>query len=188
MARARGADGRTDEQLVAAGNQGDESALAEIYLRYREWAYSLALRFTGDRERAADAAQEAFAYLYSKFPGLRLRARLTTLLYPAVKNSALAMKRKKNPESAGDAVEAYMAPGAPAGQGGDGAALHVAVAALPDGQREVLLMRVVDEMAVAEIALALGIPEGTVKSRLHHAVKALRARIADGGSESANQD
>ena len=45
---------------------------------------------------------------------------------------------------------------------------------LPDGQREVLLMRVVDDMAVAEIALALGIPEGTVKSRLHHALAALR--------------
>ena len=52
--------------------------------------------------------------------------------------------------------------------------LAAAVSKLPDGQREVLLMRVVDEMSVTEIALALGVPEGTVKSRLHHAVGALR--------------
>ncbi|MCH8271334.1 MAG: hypothetical protein IH985_09030, partial [Planctomycetes bacterium] len=44
-----------------------------------------------------------------------------------------------------------------------------------DGQREVLLMRIVDGMATAEIAAALGIPPGTVKSRLHHALKGLRA-------------
>ena len=87
------ADARTDEQLVADGNRGDESALAAIYLRYRDWAYALALRFTGDRELAADVTQEAFAYLLGKFPGLMMRAKLTTLLYPAVKNTALATKR-----------------------------------------------------------------------------------------------
>jgi len=180
-------DPRTDVELVAAGNQGDESALAAIYLRYRDWVYCLALRFTGDRERAADVTQEAFAYLYSKFPGLRLRAKLTTLLYPAVKNTALAMKRKRNPESAGDAVEAYVSPDA-AEAGVDAAALQRAVAALPDGQREVLLMRVVDEMALAEIALALGIPEGTVKSRLHHAVRGLKASVANGASQVVDGD
>ena len=166
-------DARTDEQLVADGNRGDASALGGIYLRYRAWVYALALRFTGDRELADDVTQEAFAYLFSKFPGLVMRARLTTLLYPAVRNTALAMKRKKKPDLAGDSVEAYPAPevrDAP-----DAAALAAAVNQLPEGQREVLLMRVVDEMSIAEIAAALGIPEGTVKSRMHHAVRALRS-------------
>ena len=45
---------------------------------------------------------------------------------------------------------------------------------LPPGQRQVLLMRFVDDMTLAEIALALEIPEGTVKSRLHNALAALR--------------
>src|SRR6185295_8304955 len=52
--------------------------------------------------------------------------------------------------------------------------LEEALAAMAQEHREVLLMRVVDGMSVAEVALALGIPDGTVKSRLHHALKVLR--------------
>jgi RNA polymerase sigma-70 factor, ECF subfamily len=171
-------DARTDEQLIADGNRGDASALAAIYLRYRDWAFSLALRFTGDHEAAADVTQEAFVYLFSKFPGLVMRAKITTLLYPAVKNTALAMKRKKKPQSAGETIDTRTAPAAPADP--ESARLVKAVAALPDGQREVLLMRAVEEMSVAEIAAALGIPEGTVKSRLHHAVRAAQGFLPEG--------
>src|SRR4051812_37455835 len=89
------ADPRTDQELVEAGNRGDETALAALYLRHREWAAALALRFTGNRDEALDVMQEAFVYLFGKFPGLVLRARVTTLLYPAVKNIALARKRKR---------------------------------------------------------------------------------------------
>jgi RNA polymerase sigma-70 factor (ECF subfamily) len=174
---------RSDEELVAAANRGDESALAGIYLKHRDWVYSLALRFTGDRDLAADVAQEAFIYLFGKFPGLVLRARITTLLYPAVKNTALAMKRKRRPESAGEAIETHLAPEAATRP--EIASLRPAIDSLPDGQREVLLMRVVDEMAVVEIAAALGIPEGTVKSRLHHAVRALRTLVEP---ESSNPE
>lgn len=167
---------RTDQELVDAGNRGDAGALAALYLRHREWAAAVALRFAGDRDEAMDVVQEAFAYLLGKFPGFVLRAKLTTVLYPAIKNTALAGKRKKRPDLAGEgALELYPA-GLEAG-GADEAgrrALAAAVGGLPGGQREVLIMRVVDEMAVAEIALALGIPEGTVKSRLHHALAALR--------------
>jgi RNA polymerase sigma-70 factor (ECF subfamily) len=176
-------DPRSDQELVDAANRGDAGAMGAIYLRYREWALSLALRFTGDREAAQDVAQEAFAYLLGKFPGFRLRAKLTTFLYPAIKNTALAARRKRRPGEAADGVlEAFPDPGAVGGVDGAGrAALAAAVGRLPDAQREVLLMRVVDGMAVAEIALALGIPEGTVKSRLHHALGSLREDAAARG-------
>ena len=169
-------DPRSDEQLIADGNRGDESALAAIYVRYRDWTFALALRFTGDREAAADVTQEAFVYLLNKFPGLVMRAKLTTLLYPAVKNTALAMKRKKRPDLAGDVIEACVAQD-PAHSAPDSRGLAAAVSRLPDGQREVLLMRAVDGMAIAEIAAALSIPEGTVKSRLHHAVRAMQGLL-----------
>jgi len=167
-------DVRSDQELVDAANRGDAGALGALYLRYRDWAVGLAYRFTGDPEAAQDVAQEAFAYLLGKFPGFRLRAKLTTFLYPAIKNTALAAKRKMRPELAGEVgLEAFADAAAVGGVEGR-AALAAAVGRLPDGQREVLLMRVVDEMGVSEIALALGIPEGTVKSRLHHALGALR--------------
>jgi RNA polymerase sigma-70 factor, ECF subfamily len=174
-------DSRSDEELVAAGNAGDDGALAGIYWRYREWAAAVAFRFTGDRDSAQDVVQEAFAYLFGKFPGFRLRAKLTTVLYPAVRNIALAQKRKKRPEAVGDGLKVVGgASAAPiVAEPAIGGMLAAALARLPEGQREVLLMRVVDEMSVAEIALALGIPEGTVKSRLHHAVAAMRGMGVD---------
>jgi len=167
-------DPRTDQQLVSDGNRGDASALEALYLRHRDWVASLAMRFTRDREEALEVMQEAFLYLFGKFPGLVLRAKLTTLLYPAVKNIALARRRKRREGAIGEHD--------PAGGEGVGSPeadrlrgdLAAAVGALPDGQREVVLMRIVDGMAVADIAMALSIPEGTVKSRLHHALAALR--------------
>jgi RNA polymerase sigma-70 factor, ECF subfamily len=169
-------DPRSDEELVKAANAGDAEALGAIYLRYRDWALSLAFRFTGDREAAQDVAQEAFAYLLSKFPGFRLRARLTTFLYPAIKNTALAARRKKRAVAVDDEhLDLYVNPSAALGpDAASRVALGAAVSRLPVGQREVLLMRTVDDMSLAEIALALGIPEGTVKSRMHHAIAALR--------------
>jgi len=169
-------DPRSDQDLVHAANRGDAAALETLYLRYREWALALAYRFTGDRDAAHDAAHEAWVYVLGKFPGFRLTARFTTFLYPAIRNSALAARRKLRPAAADEELLALVPyDAAPGGEETERAALARAVDALPAGQREVLLMRVVDGMAVAEIALALGIPEGTVKSRLHHAIAALKA-------------
>lgn len=169
---------RTDSDLVAAANEGDGGALGALYLRYRDWAVSLAFRFTGDRDAALDVMQESFVYFFSKFPGFQLRARVTTFLYPVIKNNALAARRKKKPEGMdADGFEVFVAPegGTPSRSSVPPGELASAISRLPDGQREVLLMRVVDEMSVTEIALALGIPEGTVKSRMHHAVEAMRS-------------
>lgn len=159
--------------MVAAANGGEGDALGALYLRYRDWAVSLAHRFTGDRELSLDVMQESFVYLFSKFPGFELRARLTTFLYPVIRNNALAARRKKRPGADDEAIGAVAAPETPGGSPMS-QELAAAVERLPDAQREVLLMRAVDEMSVAEIALALGVPEGTVKSRMHHAVAALR--------------
>jgi RNA polymerase sigma-70 factor (ECF subfamily) len=63
---------------------------------------------------------------------------------------------------------------------GDHGALRAAVESLPEAQREALLMRFVSEMSLAEIAGALSVPLGTVKSRLHAAVGALSARLGGG--------
>jgi RNA polymerase sigma-70 factor (ECF subfamily) len=168
-------DSRSDQELVDAANAGDGSALGALYLRYRDWVLSLAYRFTGDREAAQDVAQEAFAYLLGKFPGFRLRAKLTTFLYPAVKNIALAAGRKKRATPVDEERLVLFVDEAAIGGPRPRAALHEAVSRLPAGQQEVLIMRFVDDMTLAEIGLALGIPEGTVKSRLHHALAALRA-------------
>lgn len=168
-------DPRGDAELVAAANAGDVAAFEALYRRYREWAVNLAFRFTRDRDLALDVCQETFIYLLGKFPGFELRSRIKTLLYPVVRNLAITNQSRSGrigppanpPESAGlaprpDADEARLQ-------------LAEAVEALPPGQREVLLLRFVDGLSLAEISAAMEIPLGTVKSRLHNALEALRS-------------
>jgi RNA polymerase sigma-70 factor (ECF subfamily) len=168
-------DGRTDESLVAALNFGDASAFDGLYYRYRDWVVRLAHRQTGNHADALDVLQETFAYLFRKFPGFVLSARMTTFLYPVVTNLSIAARRKRRRH-----VSDHSMPDAPATEpkSFDTSQIrdeltHV-LAALPETHREVLLMRFVDDMTLIEISQALGIPEGTVKSRLHNAIAALK--------------
>jgi RNA polymerase sigma-70 factor (ECF subfamily) len=170
-----------DADLIAAFRRGDAGAFEVLYFRHKEWAYRLAWRFCADETEALDVVQETFLYLAGKFreDAFTLRAALTTLIYPAVKHTALALKRKRRRLGAGlstardDADIPVPAPDTP-----DAAAIRGELAAvlttLGDAHREVILMRFVDDMTLEEIAEALAIPLGTAKSRLHHALAALR--------------
>jgi len=167
-------DPRSDQALVADLNEGDASAFDALYYRYRDWVYRLACRLTGNDDDALDVLQETFGYLFGKFPGFVLTARLTTFLYPAVKNLAIAHRRKRQ-RLTGHELPAEL-PGKPDPDNADKTRSELAtvLSSLPETHREVLLMRFVDDMSLAEIAAALSIPEGTVKSRLHNAIAALR--------------
>jgi len=114
-----------------------------------------------------------------KVPNLRLTAKLTTYLYPVVKNISISLlrDRRKAERHTSECVRAFeeetlTAP--PPDLAPSRADLASVVSVLPEPQREVLLMRFLDEMTVEEVATALEIPPGTVKSRLHNAVKTLR--------------
>lgn len=173
-----------DQELVERAGQGDHRAFETLYYRYRDWVTNLAWRFTHDRDLSLDVLQETFAYLVRRIPTLRLRGRLTTFLYPVVKHVSLDLCRQRriaadNPAISAAAVQPARDTSADLGDGIPMALtdLHRAVEHLPDGQREVLLMRFVSGMDLAEIALALDIPVGTVKSRLHGALTALAGRF-----------
>lgn len=161
-------DGRSDEALIAAVNHGDTAAFDALYYRYRDWVAHMAFRFTGDRHLALDVLQETFLYFSRKFPGFRLTARLTTFLYPAVRNFSIAARRKKERYVPIDTTDEAIVETRQMDE-----TAHL-VAALPEEQGEVLLLRFVDGMSMEEIAQAMRIPLGTVKSRLHYAIKALR--------------
>jgi RNA polymerase sigma-70 factor (ECF subfamily) len=179
-------DRRSDEELVAICNDGDAGEAARafetLYRRHRDFVLRVARRFTRDRELALDALQETFAYLLGKFPpagdGLTLTARLSTLLYPAAKNAAISAVRKARRYAGGSDEWLESLPAEPAA---DGEPIDAALAALSPERREVLTLRFVDDLSLAEIALALDVPLGTVKSRLHLALKELRedSRIKD---------
>jgi RNA polymerase sigma-70 factor (ECF subfamily) len=167
-------DPRNDDELVRALNAGDISAFDALYYRYREWVVRLAARFTANREDALDVLQETFAYFFRKFPGFVLSARMTTFLYPVVKNLSIAHRRKRERMGSDQPViDPIVMPETSAPAQRD--ELVSVLSDLPESQREVLLMRFVDDMSLLEIAGVLGIPEGTVKSRIHNAIASLRA-------------
>ncbi len=185
-----GSEHRSDAELLGIIQSGHadhaerERAFEALYFRHRDFVVRVSRRFAGDDESAMDAAQEVFAYLLRKLPRLKLSGKLSTYLYPIAKSCGLDKRRK----AAGERrkLEGRLAAGVQDGEDEDGGtpslmddrAVARALDHLPDAQREVLLMRVVDGMSVDEVAAALEIPPGTVKSRLHHAIGAMRERLA----------
>ncbi len=166
---------QSDEELIGLANKGDAEAFEALYYRYRDWVYRLAWRFTGNQDQALDVLQETFIYLLKKFPDLKLTARMTTFLYPVVKHLSLAISRGNRRQINSDEFLNELPSPVPKDAHGSRSELAAVLAVLPDEQREVILMRFVDDMKIVEIAKALKIPVGTVKSRLHNALQTLRS-------------
>jgi len=173
VARAAETD---DQQLVARANAGEEAAFEELYRRHRDYVGALAFRFLRDREEALEVLQETFAYLFERFPGFELTSSLRTFLYPVVKHRCLDRIRRRRPSVDIATVEESLAI-VPSAAGRADAELVRALEALPAVQREVIVLRFVEDLSLEQIASATEAPLGTVKSRLHHALLELRRRL-----------
>lgn len=168
-------DERSDTELIDAINGGDSAAFEVLYFRHRDWVAGQAFRFTADQVLALDVLQETFIYLLRKFPGFILRARLRTFLYPAIRHLALAAREKAvRCQGAPEHLDSLAGRTAEAPDPGRHEALTAVLALLAAEHREVLRLRFVEGFKLDEIAAALAVPLGTVKSRLHHALRTLR--------------
>ncbi len=164
----------SDQELIQLMNEGDTDAFEQLYQRYKDWVFRLAWRFTGNQQDTLDVLQETFIYLLGKFPGFELTASMTTFLYPVVKNISLTIREKNRRFTSGEEILSEITVNILSETNSSRSELAAVLAVLPDEQREVLLIRFVDDMSLQEIAAALNIPIGTVKSRLHHALQKLR--------------
>ena len=170
---------RSDAELVDLCNTGDRSdaieAFETLYARHKDYVIRVALRYVGDADLALDVLQDTFSYLLGKFPppgeGLRLDAQLRTLLYVVAKNNAISLLRKGSKADAGGDIDpdALPAPGYR-----DSSDLTALLRGLTPGQREIITLRFIDDHSLQDIGEILDIPLGTVKSRLHKAVAAMR--------------
>lgn len=164
---------QSDLDLVEAINNGDQNAFAVLYERYKDWVVSLSFRFNPNHDDALDVLQETFAYLVRKFPGFELTAQMTTFLYPAVRNLSIAARKKRQRATSSD-EDLDLFPQAEAADTTARDDFAQMLTTLTDSHREILLMRFVDDMTQPEIATALEVPLGTVKSRLYHAIQAVK--------------
>lgn len=160
-------------------NRGDDAAFDILYHRHRDWAFRMASRLTGSQHLADDILQEMFCYFLGKFPGFVLTCQLRTFLYPVIRSLSISMIKKHHMNEGGAVAQIYLQQlAAPSSASNEHSELFGITAALSVDHQEILLLRFVDGMSLPEISEMIGIPLGTAKSRLHHALSSLRKNPA----------
>jgi RNA polymerase sigma-70 factor (ECF subfamily) len=172
-----------DGALVERVRQGDRDAFVGLMRRYNARVFRIARAILPDDAEAEDAAQEAWVLAWRHLHQFEGRSRFSTWLARIAAREATARARKRRLVLAPDVVEHAMDEETTdaerlASDGEARALLEEAIDGLPEAFRAVFVMRSVEDMSVAETALVLGIPEDTVKTRLHRARKALREDLA----------
>jgi RNA polymerase sigma-70 factor (ECF subfamily) len=173
--------GRAGEAaLVRAAQRGSEEAVEELFARHWTAAYRAALLVTGDRAAAEDIAQEAFLAALRALPRFDLRRPLRPWLHRIVVNRAIDWSRARalRQEVGADAARDAGAPDA-ASPGALGDDVAAALMRLGPEQRAVIVLRYVLDLTPGEIAEALGLPRGTVNSRLRRGLDALGPSVED---------
>jgi len=169
-------------QLRSSSRDERERALAAVCAAFQGPLFQMALRITCNAADADDALQETWLDVSRGIVGFRAEAKLSTWLFRIAIRHAARVRNQRRSKAGLELDEASAAPreADPAHLAGELDAakrLLKAIAKLPLEQRVVLGLAVGDELPYAEIATILGIPEGTVASRLHAARDNLRARL-----------
>lgn len=188
-------DPTIETRLVAALQGRDErareAALAELFEHVGRPVRDLCLRVAGDASDADDAVQDTFFDVVRGIRGFRSESRLSTWLFRVAIRAALRVRSRRGRTeareiAARDGISAdsiphdrdAQDPGAVAIEREDTARVLAAIERLPAAQRTVLGLAAIEEMPQTEIAAILGIPVGTVYSRLGAARASLRALLA----------
>lgn len=163
---------------------GDDRAFEELVRTYQHRVFGVALRMLGNAAEAEEIAQEAFLRAHRSLGGFRGEAKLSTWLYAIA--SRLCLNRLASGErhrvNAGEETLMRL-PSADTGaadaleRGERDAALQQAIASLPEERRIVVVLRDVEGLSYDEIAQALDLEPGTVRSRLHRARLDLKDKL-----------
>jgi RNA polymerase sigma factor (sigma-70 family) len=184
LARRRRMRDLTDEQLLEAVAGGDERALGVLYDRFGRVAYGVALRVLRDRALAEDAVQEAFLAIWRSAERYRLeRAKPSTWVLTLVHRRAVDLVRREDRRRAEPLDEPPEASGEDVPEEADlrerRAAVQTALAQLPADQREALELAYYGGYTQSELAERLGVPLGTVKSRMFAGLTRLRGLVPE---------
>jgi RNA polymerase sigma-70 factor (ECF subfamily) len=180
-----------DAALVAAWQAGDLAAFETLVRRHEGRIFRMLFRMLGTREEAEDATQEAFLSLHRHGHRFRREARFSTFLYRVAANAALNRRRSlgrararerelalrqaagtdlpsspRDPESAARGAEVQER-------------VQLALQALPPDLRAAVVLYDLEGQQYREVAEVLGVPEGTVKSRIHRGRQALREQLRE---------
>lgn len=196
MGMARGSNAgnmENDSDMVRGVLEGDATAYRGLVEKYQGRVYGMVYGMVRNREDARDITQEAFVKAYRSIHSFRLESSFYTWIYKIAMNQAIDFLRKRKRRKASGFDEGI------ATRDGDGgiadahnsesprkalerkqlyAAIMDALERLPEDQRQVVLLRELEGLSYREIAEVVGIPEGTVMSRLFYARKKLQKLLS----------
>jgi RNA polymerase sigma-70 factor (ECF subfamily) len=187
--------GRSDEELVEACQAGEASAFDVLVARWEDRVRGAAYRFLSSDDEARDVAQETFLKAYRGLASFKREARFSSWVYQIATNLCRdrLRRRKTRPQVSLEALEetgpviVETRPGAHERlvELDLAEAVRRAIHALPEEQREVVILKEYQELTFLEIAHALDVPISTVKTRLYRGLVQLRQRLETEGVRRA---
>lgn len=185
-------DANDDELLIARAQRGERAGFDALVRKHQERAYVYAFRLTRNSETAADVVAEAFLRIHNALPNFKGQSSFKTWLYRILTNCYLDLRKreKARPHGSLDTImetgEGEMgqqipddkpSPEEEAQRRARGDVLQAALATMPEYQRAMIVMYHSEDMSYEEMAAALDLPVGTVKSRLNRARLNLRDHL-----------
>src|SRR5262245_38000569 len=182
-----------ERSLLRRLRDRDERAFRELIRDHRDRVFNITFRMLGDRAEAEDVAQEVFISVFKMIDQFREESKFSTWLYRVAVNHCknrikyLARRHDRSREQIDETTETGVngAIGAPLPSSPQKALesaqmerlMQDAIANLEEDQRIVVVLRDVEDLSIEEICEITGLPDGTVKSRLHRARLVLRKRL-----------
>lgn len=181
-----------ERDLVDRAARGDSAAQRALFEHFRDVAYQTAFRVTGRNEDALDVVQDAFIRAFERLTEFQRESGFKTWLLRIVTNRSLDLLRARkvriatpiDPDDEAGRVEPAETlersdPSRNLESSELSGRLQFAIESLPPDQKAVFALYSTGEMSYGEIAAAVGVPIGTVMSRLFHARKKLQEKMAD---------
>ena len=186
----------TESELVRAAQAGDQSAFGQLVTANQAMVYSLAYRMTGNPEDAADLTQEAFLNAWRSLGTFEGQSAFSTWIYRLTSNACIDFLRREKRRNSfsmtledeededrqADLPDDRWSPQRELERQEAQEAVRQGLAALSPEHREVLILRELEGLSYAEIAQALDLEEGTVKSRIARARLSLRDFLIKSGN------
>lgn len=182
-----------ERSLLRRLRDRDERAFRELIQEHRDRVYNITYRMLGNRAEAEDVAQEVFISVFKTIDTFREESKFSTWLYRVTVNHCknrikyLARRHERDRDELDEASHQAngVAAGTPVRVAPDKALasaqmeklLQEAIANLDDDQRVVVVLRDIEDLSIEEICEITGLPDGTVKSRLHRGRLVLRKKL-----------
>lgn len=183
-------------EFIARLKQYDAEAFRDLVRLFQQKIYNLSYRLTRNPEEAEEVLQDTLLTIFNKIHTFQERSRLSTWIYAITSNGALSRLRKKKEPTVtfddeislkkdralfrnGSTIFSIKDDKDPLVEKELAELLETAIDSLPDGYREIYVMKELNKMPIKDVAEIIGIKAGAVKTRLHRARLILRAKLSD---------